>query len=257
MIAYVKITVAGIDTYLQEVEPGRWIKLVTAPTIAGTYNAVLSVIKDNGLMTVYTNTDESIAGLLEIIVSDGSIAGNRMMDYLPPYWHPNLEMQQILQSEGFAIDTLLLELQRIYTDAYIMTASAERIAEWEEDLEIVPNGTLEQRRLFVLSKIRGFGKLNEHKIQNIVASFTAGGAAIVTFANSTINVKVLPPQNGETFLFPDIERTLKPMIPAHLGLVIERYYSTWQDIKDKFDDWQDVYDHNTSWNAVRNFIERV
>lgn len=257
MIKYVKIQVGEKVDYLEDMGEGRWVKLATAPGTPGTYHAVLTVIKDNGLMTVYTNTDEDIGGLLEVIVTDGSISGNRMMNYLPRYWWENVEMKQILQAQGFSIDILLKELQRIFTDAFIMTASEERVSEWELDLEIAPNGrTLEQRRQYVLSKLRGVGKLNEEKIKGIVYAFTSGGA-IVTFSDSTIWVKVLPPNNGGTFLFPDIERTLKPMIPAHLGLNIKRYYSTWGDIRDNFVSWDDVYSYNNDWNAVRNFIERV
>ena len=180
----------------------------------------------------------------------------RMMNYLPRFWHPNLEMIEILKTVGIELDKLVTAYKIIYTDAFILTASEKRIKEWERDLQIQPTGTLEQRRLFVLSKLRGSGKLNEPKIKSIVSAFTDGGGAIVTFANSTINIKVLPPNNGEVFLFPDIIRTISPRKPAHLGLVVERFYSTWGDIKDQFTSWQDLNDSKTDWKAVKNHIER-
>lgn len=180
----------------------------------------------------------------------------KMMNYLPRFWHPNLEMIEILKTVGIELDKLVTAYQIIYTDAFILTAEEKRIKEWERDLQIQPTGTLEQRRLFVLSKLRGSGKLNESKIKNIVSAFTGGYDCIVTFSNSTITVRILPPNNGEVFVFSDIIRTITPRKPAHLGLVVERFYSTWGDIKDQFTSWQDLNDSKTDWNAVKNHIER-
>lgn len=179
----------------------------------------------------------------------------RMMNYLPDYWHKSAEMQEILESDGIEIAQLLNKARSIYGDSFILTASESRIKEWEQDLKLVPTGTLEQRRLMVLSVLRGAGKLNEAKIKGIVNAFT-GGDSIVTFADSTINVQVMPPNNGEVFLFPDIERSINPRKPAHIGLVVERFYSTWGDIKEQFDSWEDLRTSKADWKAVYNHIKR-
>ena len=179
----------------------------------------------------------------------------RMMNYLPDYWRKSAEMQEILESDGIEIAQLLNKARGIYGDSFILTASESRIKEWEQDLKLVPTGTLEQRRLMVLSVLRGAGKLNEAKIKGIVNAFT-GGDSIVTFADSTINVQVMPPNNGEVFLFPDIERSINPRKPAHIGLVVERFYSTWGDIKEQFDSWEDVRTSKADLKAVYNHIKR-
>lgn len=179
----------------------------------------------------------------------------RMIGYLPEYWHKSAEMQEILESDGIEIEQLLNKARSIYGDSFILTASESRIKEWEQDLKIIPTGTLEQRRLMVLSVLRGAGKLNEAKIKGIVNAFT-GGDSIVTFADSNINVQVLPPNNGEVYLFPDIERSINPRKPAHIGLVVERFYSTWGDIKEQFSSWEDLYASKADWKAVYNHITR-
>lgn len=179
----------------------------------------------------------------------------RMMNYLPDYWHKSAEMQEILESDGIEIAQLLNKARSIYGDSFILTASESRIKEWEQDLKLVPTGTLEQRRLMVLSVLRGAGKLNEAKIKGIVNAFT-GGDSIVTFADSTINIQVMPPNNGEVFLFPDIERSINPRKPAHIGLVVERFYSTWGDIKEQFDSWGELSAEKADWKAVYNHIKR-
>lgn len=180
----------------------------------------------------------------------------KMMNFLPEYWHSNHDMIQILQTIADEIVLLHAKYQIIYTNAFILIASESRVREWEKDLKIQPIGSLYQRRLFILSKLRGNGKLNEVSIKSIVSSFTGGYDCIVTFSNSTITVRILPPNNGEVFVFSDIIRTITPRKPAHLGLVVKRYYSTWGDIKDQFTSWQDLNDSKTDWNAVKNHIER-
>lgn len=179
----------------------------------------------------------------------------RLIGYLPDYWHKSEEMQEILESDGTEIAQLSNKVRSIYGDSFILTASESRVKEWEQDLKIIPTGTLEQRRLMILSVLRGAGKLNEPKIKKIVNAFT-GGDAIVTFADSTINVQVLPPNNGEVFLFPDIERSISPRKPGHIGLVVERFYSTWGDIKEQFSSWEDLLNSKADWKAVYNHITR-
>ncbi len=173
---------------------------------------------------------------------------------LPPYWWEIPEMvsiQNALQSELIELES---GFDRIIWDTFIDTASEERISQWEKRLSIVPMGSLEQRRLYLKSVIRGFGKLNEEKIRSIVNALT-GGDAIATFEDGVIIVKVLPPNNGSVFLFPDVERSLEPRKPAHLGLRVVRYYSTWGVIANRFADWQEVEEHFDNWSGVKNYLE--
>lgn len=179
-----------------------------------------------------------------------------LMKLLPQYWHDSLEMQEILREHGIELDSLKESDAIIFSDAFIMDSSEERIQQWERSLQIVPKGNLLQRKYFVLATLRGSGKLDEAKIKSIVSAFT-GGDSVVTFANGIINILVYPPQNGESFLFPDIERAINPRKPAHLGLNVKRFYSTWGDIKEQFADWNDVATDKQTWRDVYNHIERL
>lgn len=252
---YVKATVDGKTYYLQQQDNGNWLRLLTAPSLPGNYDITITAVTENGNIITIDASDPVFKDILRLIVQGKSIAASRMMNYLPEYWHVSPEMQAILEGDGLEIDRFLNAITSIYADSFILTASESRIKEWEQDLKIVPAGTLEQRRSYVLSKLRGTGKLNEAKIKNIVSAFT-GGDSIVTFADSTINVQVLPPNNGEVYLFPDIERSISPRKPAHIGLVVERFYSTWGDIKNHFSSWADLKENKTDWKAVYNHITR-
>lgn len=250
---YVKARIDGETYYLERQDNGNWLRLLTAPKLPGSYDVTITAVTDSGNVIVLDASDPVYRELLRLVVAGRSIAGARMMDYLPRYWHESPQMQRILESDGLEIDRLLNVIVSIYTDAFVLTAGESRIKEWEQDLRIVPTGTLKQRRLFVLSKLRGQGKLNEGKIKTIVRTFT-GGDCVVTFEDSEIRIRVLPPNNGEVYLFPDVERSIKPRKPAHLGLVVERYYSTWGDVKEQFGSWSNLSYVKADWKAVYNHI---
>ena len=165
---YVKATVDGKTYYLQQQDNGNWLKLLQAPSLPGNYDITITAVTENGNIITIDASDPVFKDILRLIVEGKSIAAARMMDYLPEYWHVSPEMQAILEGDGLEVDRFLNVIASIYTDSFILTASESRIKEWEQDLKIVPTGTLEQRRLYVLSKLRGQGKLNEAKIKSIV-----------------------------------------------------------------------------------------
>lgn len=176
-----------------------------------------------------------------------------LIEQLPPYWHGVPEMRAIQEAIRLHLAEIAQESERIVTDTLIDTMSDERLQAWEKCLEITPEGTIEQRRLYLKSVLRGSGKLNESRIKSVVNALT-GGTAIVNFVDSVITIRVLPPGNGEIYLFNDVERALASKIPAHLGLSVVRFYSTWEDIANDFASWNDVKDSFDSWQKVSDYI---
>lgn len=179
------------------------------------------------------------------------------MNYLPWFYRDISEIEAIAE----ALDKEFIELQNnvsiLPQDAAISTSSESRLSEWEQILGIIPQDRdTTQRRMMILARLRGTGKLNEDKIKTIVRTFTGGGS-LVSFANSTITVKVSPPEWGEIFLFPDVEKALKPLIPAHLQLTVERYYNTWFDRQNQHTTWEEVNNSYADWAAVRNKVEEL
>lgn len=158
-------------------------------------------------------------------------------------------IQEALTAQLLAIAD---SMEQIVSNTFVDTMTEERISQWERWLAIIPEGNVEQRRLYLKSVLRGSGKLNESRIQTIVNALT-GGAAVVSFADGVVTVQVLPPGNGEIYLFTDVERALLPKIPAHLGLKVIRFYSTWQDIADSFDSWGDIANNFGTWKEVYNY----
>lgn len=250
MIKTVTAKINGQILYLTTTDGVNWLVTSTAPDVSGVYDIEISITDESGVITYDNTANKELAQSLLLYVTNRN--RSNIIHYLPEFLRPFTEFNKIYDAEDPEFDYLYPSIESVFAESTIKYCSEERIKEWEQSLKIKPNGTLAQRRLFLLAKLRGQGKLNEAKIAKIVHAFT-GGEAITSFENSTLTVKVLPPNNGEIYLFPDIERALNPLIPAHIGLSVRRWYSTWQDIKQNFADWTAV-STSGAWQDVKNYI---
>jgi hypothetical protein len=227
----------------------NWYVTSVSPNQEGVYPITLSITTDKGGSYTYTTDDAAFGKYLELYVTNHN---SNLIKYLPPFLQEVKEFKALFDPIDKEIDILHPVIESVFAETIIMYCSEARIKEWEKALNVVPLGTIDERRFFIKALLRGNGKLNEAKIKSIVDAFT-GGDAIVELKDSTIIVKVLPPNNGEIFRFPDVERALKPLIPAHLDLSVVRFYSTWDDIKNNFAGWNSVA-QSEDWNAVKNWI---
>lgn len=177
---------------------------------------------------------------------------SNIISYLPEFLQNVQELKELCFTEDIQLDILCQHIQNILADTFVLQASEEKIAQWESFLKIAPNGTLDQRKSYILSLMRGSGKLTEAAIQSIVQAINSTGA-IVELKDSSIVIKVLPPLPGLDYLYDDIGQALRPRVPAHLGLQIVRYYVDWATIKSNFSGWGAIKEFE-SWDAVRNYV---
>lgn len=182
-----------------------------------------------------------------------------MIDYLPFILREMREYKDlfvIVQND--VINELFAQEEIILDNTIIMKSDEKTVQKWEKFLKIIPEGNLHQRKLYILGVLQTVGKLTEEKVKQIVEVYSSGAESIVTFEGSTIVVKVVKIGSiGEIFLFNDIKRNLEIMKPAHIGLSVLRYYSTWGDIEDNFTSWGDVENSFASWGDVEQYIPPI
>lgn len=178
----------------------------------------------------------------------------RMNGYYPQVVHNILEFQSIIDGEYPEFELLAEGRNRITQDAYLLTMSEERIAQWEQILGIKPisGSSVSDRRETVIARIRGQGKLNTELINSIVNAFT-GGTANSWIEDSILYVEITPPPGNKQFQFANVEQELSLKIPAHLGVKVSRNYYEWGEVKVSYDTWQDVKDNFTTWEGVYIF----
>lgn len=248
---YVKVTIDGSDVYLQQLYDGSWSILSEPPSYPGQSITTLIFTIENNVVTIYGTDDVILKTFVESLILGKS--RTNLVQYLPTIMQDVAEFKAIMNAEDFEIDLLHDGIQLIADDSYILTAREARIAEWERAFEIIPYGTLAQRKSFLISFLIGQGKLNEAKIKSVVKGFT-GGDSIITFGNSALSIKILVPPNGDIYRFPDVARALRKRLPAHIGLSVQRFYATWNDIKTDFASWGTVSTLNTDWEYVKNYL---
>lgn len=178
-----------------------------------------------------------------------------LIEYLPQFLREFAEYKVLFDSLDIEVQDLKDGIMYAVDQASIMNCDEERVKEWESFLRIDAQGDLYQRKLYIVATLTTVGKLNKKKIEDIVNIYTNGGGCIVKFEESTIKVQVKPPNGGEIFLFPDIERTLDKMKPAHLALLVTRFYSKYSDIKTDFADYQAIKDRFDTYNQVFAYIK--
>ena len=174
--------------------------------------------------------------------------------YLPIIYRDIIEYEALSSAETPFLEDLEVKTEQVVADSFLSTMSDERLREWEVALGITPTtNSMEQRRSTVLAKFRGTGKLSGTLIKAIVSAFT-GGTARVSFADGILKVSVAPPSSTfADFNIDSLTEELSLRKPAHLSLVVELAYITWEQLKNSFSSWQEVYNTFGSWDDVYKY----
>ena len=249
------------------------VKAYDPVTATVTLNPDYDTTYNNGQLTVYTPATvegnalgrrlaledvvdtEVLDADLTTIVDTGTLAGTKMIGWYPATVVAVDALRAVNDVVGHELDNARARGALLNNNAFLFWMDESRLAEWENALEIdVPeNSTVEERRNVIVAKIRGQNKFNVSNIKSIVKTFT-GGDAEVTVADGVISVKVLPPNNGQLYNQSALVWELKNKIPAHMQLNIERYYSTWGDVKNNETSWQSIRSGYTNWDALKDKI---
>ncbi len=259
MIDYIRYTLDGKAYDLINNGDGTWSKEAIAPSIAGRYDITIE-ISENGLVTVIDSSDPRYDIVMEILIS---VERNiYLQELVPDHVSSILEITALYDAENIEMDKLYTAVERIKSDAFITTASNDAISRREKFIGIKPEGTLEQRKNYLRSLNTRGNKLNETTIRSIANAISGSDCTISFFSASEVSnpepghgllrVQVLSP-DGRDYRYEDIERALKPLVPAHLKLVVIKYFSLWKDVRYNFADWNSVKSFS-SWGTLKNYI---
>jgi len=260
MIDYIKYTIDGETYDLINSGDGTWSKSLDAPDVAGNYNLVLEV-SENGISTIIDSSDPRYEFYLDVIETTEEKV--HLQNYVPEFLTDILEFNLIYEIENKELDELYSEIEKFKGDMFIKTASAEKITQLETFLRSKGQGTLSQRKDYLLSLFRKGKKINEGSIKEIANTITGSDCIVTFFGSDELNnpdlgygllrVQVLSPENNKNYRYDDIFRTLKPLVPGHIKLLVIKYFALWDDIKSNFNDWNTVK-AKTDWQAVKSYI---
>lgn len=259
MIDYIKYTIDGKTYDLISNNDGTWSKQATAPSIAGRYDITIE-ISENGHITIIDSLDPRYDIVMEILITaERSIY---LQDLVPGHVSSIFEINAIYDTENLEMDKLYAAVERIKSDVYISSASNDAISRREKFIGIKPEGTLEQRKNYLKSLNSRGNKLNETTIRSIanaisgssctISFFSAGEVSNPDPGQGLLRIQILSP-DGRDYRYEDIERALKPLVPAHLKLVVIKYFSLWKDVSVNFSDWNSVKSFS-NWGTLKNYI---
>ena len=169
----------------------------------------------------------------------------------------------LYDTENISFDELYESVEKVKSDVFISTASNEAIERIETFINIKGQGNLEQRISYIKSLMQKGNKLNEKSIKDIVNAITGSDCIVMFFTsnesnnpepgNSILRVQVLSPDNEKDYRYEDIARTLNPLIPSHIKLLVVKFFATWNDIKENYADWNSILSMK-DWETVKNYI---
>lgn len=154
----------------------------------------------------------------------------RLRFAVPERWQDILEFKEIQDRHAHELYLYANEYYRYVDSRSPLTADAEKIVKWEVMYGITPdpNKALSERQSVVTAKMRGVGTVTEALVKFTAESFEFGqvdvdvadGVVTITFT-SELGV---PPDLS------DIEKALRDLIPAHLGVEFEFMFNTYNMI---------------------------
>lgn len=259
MIDKIIYTVNG-NKYELVYTDGKWIRELNAPVIPGTYTLSLEVYEGNNV-TYIDSSDSRYDFLLNVIVNYEKYVD--ISKYVQFFIANNEVFSSIYKAQSTELDYLYMALKKLEDDVNLLTCSPEIIEKIEKFLKVKGEGTIEQRRSYLLAKIQKPNKLNEIEIKKLTKQITGGDCLVSFFAeneldnpsqgNGTIYIQVLSPDSSKDYRYSDVQRVLQELIPGHLKLLVVKYFATWEDIKINFSDWSSVA-AMSDWQAVKNYI---
>lgn len=152
-------------------------------------------------------------------------------DLLPEFLYQSKLYTNILEASQSEIDILLSEASSLLYEL-IPNQTTHLIDKWEELLGIKSDTSksIEQRRSVVVSKLRGFGTVNESFLENVANSYDCGEVDIIPDnENYKFKVKFISalgiPENID-----DLKQIIEEVKPAHLGVEYLYKYLLVKDI---------------------------
>lgn len=171
----------------------------------------------------------------------------RMLNYYPEVIKAIRDFHVMIETQAMEIEEMHEELAKLLANAYLNTADEPTLVKWEKFLGITPldqgeddfDTWVADRRETILARLYHTEKMNSKSIEDVVKIFT-GGECKSYFRDGVIYVLISPPKGAKKYKFENVEQELQKKTPAHLHLLVERNYHSWEQAKDTHTTWEGV-----------------
>lgn len=147
-------------------------------------------------------------------LSEQSCAG-----LFPSYYDGVLEAERISQIDDAIIENFVAAILRLFRNAYIQTADADVVAEFEKEFDLSATSTIEERRQNIIEFINRLRVIGDETILEAAKEAAETDDIEVTTNAITMICQIEPTQENVTFeqLFKAVKNLL-PIIPQAILL---------------------------------------
>ena len=171
--------------------------------------------------------------------------------YVTPKINQKDIMSRIYESQKAQVDVINEDVKDLIDNLFIDTATWA-LDFWEDELAIekVLDDTYENRRGRIKAKLRGYGTCTKKHIKNVALSYGYGEVdPIEHYEDYVLEIKFIstigiPPRLS------DFKKTMRMIVPAHIGIIYTFKYNTWADVLN-LGEWQKTKDKGT-WEDTKS-----
>ena len=158
---------------------------------------------------------------------------NELTQYVPKRYWNNDEIQKFIYEKlTNRLNWLEGIFEEIVNNAYIKDMDDESLSKLEKEFKIKPDGemTLEDRKDFLLSILRGIGVTNVEKLKTIAKTYECGDIEVIqNYSSYSIIIKFVSVL-GIPKRLNDLKKAIEKVVPCHLGISYEFKYNTLNDL---------------------------
>ena len=158
---------------------------------------------------------------------------NELTQYVPKRYWGNDDVQKLIYEKLTDRLNWLEEIfEEIVNNAYIKDMNEEALSKLEKEFKIRPDNdmTLEERKEFLLSILRGIGVTNVEKLKNIAKTYECGDIEVIqNYSSYSIIIKFVSIL-GIPKRLNDLKKAIEKVVPCHLGISYEFKYNTLNDL---------------------------
>ena len=158
---------------------------------------------------------------------------NELTQYVPKrYWGNDAVQKLIYEKLTNRLNWLEGIFEEIVNNAYIKDMNEESLSKLEKEFKIKSTNdmTLEDRKTFLLSILRGIGVTNVERLKIIAQSYECGDIEVIQNYSSYSIIIQFVSILGVPKRLNDLKKAIEKVIPCHLGVSYEFKYNTLNDL---------------------------
>lgn len=150
-----------------------------------------------------------------------------LINYLPHYEQPYLEIEEIMKAEQPEIDDLWSSVEKALADQYILDATEYGVKRWETMLLISPKDTdtLDERKFRILTRLNQELPYTLTKLKEVLVNLCGADGFFIEMNAAEYHIQVKLALGNENN-YQDVVDLLKKMIPANMTQVVQIMYNT-------------------------------